>query len=103
MLIANDTTYVYNLRYEVIERLIQTGYEVTVVCERQLHENKIKESGAVVIPMSIKRHSKNPFTDLSMLLLFKKMIRRHGPDVVLTYNIKPNIYAGTCDHFYSGG
>ena len=44
MLIANDTTYVYNLRYEVIERLIQTGYEVTVVCERQLHEDKIKRS-----------------------------------------------------------
>lgn len=100
-MIANDTTYVYNLRYEVIERLIQTGYEVTVVCERQLHENKIKESGAVVIPMSIKRHSKNPFTDLSMLLLFKKMIRRHGPDVVLTYNIKPNIYAGmVCRMFH---
>ena len=93
-MIANDTTYVYNLRYEVIERLIQTGYEVTVVCERQLYEDEIKESGAVVIPMSIKRHSKNPFTDLSMFWLFKKIIRKHRPDVVLTYNIKPNIYVG---------
>lgn len=93
-MIANDTTYVYNLRYEVIERLIQIGYEVTVVCERQLYEDEIKESGAVVIPMSIKRHSKNPFTDLSMFWLFKKIIRKHRPDVVLTYNIKPNIYVG---------
>ncbi len=94
MLIANDTTYVYNLRFEVIERLIREGYEVVVVCERQLHADEIKETGAVFLPMTIKRHSKNPFTDLSMIHMFHKMIRKHRPDIVLTYNIKPNVYAG---------
>lgn len=94
MLIANDTTYVYNLRYEIIERLIREGYEVDVVCERQLHADKIKESGAALLPMEIKRHSKSPLTDLSMIRMFQKIIKKHRPDVVLTYNIKPNIYAG---------
>lgn len=94
MLIANDTTYVYNLRYEVIERMIQEGYEVIVVCEKQLYVDEIKESGAVLLPMRIKRHSKNPFTDLSMIRVFYTIIRKHRPDIVLTYNIKPNVYAG---------
>lgn len=94
MLIANDTTYVYNLRYEIIERLIQEGYEVIVVCEKQLYVDEIKELGAVLAPVRIERHSKNPFTDLSMILMFYKVIRKHRPDIVLTYNIKPNVYAG---------
>lgn len=94
MLIANDTTYVYNLRCEIIERLIQEGYEVIVVCENQLHVDKIEESGAVFIPMTIKRHSKNPLTDLSMIYMFQRIIKKQRPDIVLTYNIKPNIYAG---------
>lgn len=94
MLIANDTTYVYNLRYEVIERLIREGYEVAVVCEKQLYVDEIKESGAVFLPATIKRHSKNPFTDLLMIHMFYKVIRKYRPETVLTYNIKPNVYGG---------
>lgn len=94
MLIANDTTYVYNLRYEIIERLIREGYEVAVVCEKQLYVEEIKESGADFLPMTINRHSKNPLTDLSMIRMFYKILRKHRPDIVLTYNIKPNVYAG---------
>lgn len=101
MLIANDTTYVYNLRYEVIKRLIKEGYEVVVVCEKQLHVDEIQRSGAAFLPMTINRHSKNPFTDLSMIRIFHKILRKHRPDIVLTYNIKPNVYAGlVCEELH---
>lgn len=101
MLIANDTTYVYNLRYEIIERLIREGYEVAVVCEKQLYVEEIKESGAAFLPMTINRHSKNPFTDLSMIRMFHRILRKHRPDIVLTYNIKPNVYAGlACEELH---
>lgn len=94
MLIANDTTYVYNLRYEIITALLAVGYEVSVVCEKQLNADKIANSGAQLITLPIQRHSKNPFTDFKMMQMFERVIKRVQPEVVLTYNIKPNIYAG---------
>ena len=33
MFIGNDTTYVYNLRDQVIGRLIRDGHEIVIVCE----------------------------------------------------------------------
>lgn len=32
-LIANDTTFIYNLRREILAKLIEEGHQVTVVCQ----------------------------------------------------------------------
>ena len=36
-LIANDTTYIYNLRKEIIEGLIEEGHQVELICESLLY------------------------------------------------------------------
>ncbi len=33
LIVANDTTYIYNLRNELIERLVLCGYDVVVVSQ----------------------------------------------------------------------
>ena len=45
MLLVNDTTYAYNLRKEVIEKLVAEGYEVVVVCALLLLQEELKTLG----------------------------------------------------------
>lgn len=94
LLIANDSTYVYNLRKEVIQALITNGDQVTVVCEKKQHTQELAEIGCHLHFLSVARHGKNPLKDLTLLRTYRTILKRECPDVVLTYNIKPNVYAG---------
>ena len=94
MLIANDSTYVYNLRREVIETFITNGDKVVVVCEKKQHTEKLEQLGCSFCFITVERHGKNPFKDLLLMKTYKKIIEKEQPHVVLTYNIKPNVYAG---------
>lgn len=94
LLLANDTTYVYNLRYALIKELIKEDYDVYVVAQVLKFEYELKDIGCHVIDMPIGRHNKNPFSDLKLLKEYKKILKKIKPDLVLSYNIKPNVYGG---------
>ena len=93
-MIINDTTYAYNLRGAIIEQLIQEGYQVVVVGKLLEHQDKLKEIGAKLIGVNTGRHGKNQFAELHLFLQYRKILKEEKPDVVLTYNIKPNVYGG---------
>ncbi len=94
LLLANDTTYTYNRRNEIIERLIDDGHEVVVVSQLLLLQDELKSLGCRLIDIKPNRHGTNPFSDLSLMFKYRKIILSEKPDVVLTYNIKPNVYGG---------
>ena len=94
MLLANDTTYTYNLRNEVIEKLIEEGYEVVIASQPLLLQDELKALGARLVDIQTNRHGTNPVSDLGLLRRYIKLLRDEKPDVVLTYNIKPNAYGG---------
>lgn len=94
MIIANDTTYTYNLRNEIIEKLIENNYEVVVVATILNKREELEELGCKLINIETNRHAKNPFNDLVLMNQYKKIIKKEAPSLVLTYNIKPNVYGG---------
>lgn len=94
MLIANDTTYVYLLRKEIIEANIAKKNSIVIVCKQGLYVNELENMGCKLIEVSIERHGKNPLADMLLFGDYLKIIKREKPDVVLTYNIKPNVYGG---------
>ena len=94
LVLANDTTYVYNLRDELLSRLVSDGNEVVVVSQPLLYQEDIKSLGCRLIDIETNRHGTNPLSDLKLLSKFKKILKAETPDIVLTYNIKPNIYGG---------
>lgn len=95
VLLANDSTYVYNLRKEVIDALLEKKYQVSIVCKPINYIETLQKMGCEVIPIEIQRHGKNPLQDLALYQFYRKTLKKLQPDVVLTYNIKPNIYGGT--------
>lgn len=94
LLLANDSTYVYNLRREVIEAMLVRNWQVTVACEQKQHMEELTAMGCRLLAMGVSRHGKNPFQDLNLLRTYGHLLDMEKPDVVLTYNIKPNVYGG---------
>lgn len=94
LLLANDSTYTYNLRLDILEKLIEEGYRVTVVNEVLKFEKELRDLGINVIGVKTGRHGTNPFADLKLLSAYIKILKVEKPDVVISYNIKPNVYGG---------
>lgn len=94
MILSNDTTYTYNLRREVIRRLVDEGYAVTVACEPLQFLEELQDLGCKVIPVHTGRRRTNPLSDLGLLRQYIRILHKEKPDVVLSYNIKPNVYGG---------
>ena len=94
VMLINDTTYAFNLRGAIIERLICEGYEVVIVSQLLKHQDKLKEMGAKLVGVETGRHGTNPFSDLALKNKYKMILCREKPNLVLTYNIKPNVYGG---------
>ena len=94
LMLANDSTYVYNLRQEVIAAMLAQGWSVAVVCEKKQHWEELSEMGCQMLPLGVARHGKNPLQDLALLHAYSHILEQNRPDVVLTYNIKPNVYGG---------
>ena len=93
-ILANDTTNLYNHRFEVILALSQAGYKVKIVADLQDYQKEFIKIGCKLTQILVNRHQKNPFNDLRVFYTYYKWLKKNKPDIVLTYNIKPNIYGG---------
>ncbi len=94
MVIANDTTYVHNTRRETIERLLEMGYEVIVVSEAAMHRDEFVEMGCEMVDVITPRQGTNPLNDAKLFFQYLKILKKHKPNIVLSFNIKPNVYGG---------
>lgn len=94
LILANKYTTILNFRLEVVEALVNNGYEVYVSLPFHERVKEIDAVGAKTIPTEISGHGTNPIEDFKLMLTYKKLIRRLKPSLVLTYTIKPNIYGG---------
>ena len=94
VMLINDTTYAFNLRGAIIEKLISEGLEVVIVSQLLKNQDKLKAMGAKLVGVETGRHGTNPLSDLKLMQTYKKILKAEKPDVVLTYNIKPNVYGG---------
>lgn len=94
LIIANDTTYVYNLRLAIIKKLIEKKYEVYVAAEILEYKEELEKNGCNLIDITIGRHGTNPLSDLKLMNRYKKIFKEIQPNYILSYNIKPNVYGG---------
>lgn len=58
------------------------------------HVEDLKNLGCTLINTEVSRRGINPVTDYSLYRRYYKLISEIRPDKVITYSIKPNIYAG---------
>ena len=91
---ANDTTFVYNLRREILKKLIDSGYRVTVMAQILNFEQELHSIGCEIINIETERQGKNPLKDIVLFKKYYRALKGSRPDIMLGNNIKPNVYAG---------
>ena len=94
-LLSNEHSWTYNLRKEIIQELIDRGYQVILILPYGEKVELLKDMGCRFydVPM-FERRGKNPITELRLIGYYYKLLKKIKPDVVLTYTIKPNLYGG---------
>lgn len=93
-LAANDTTFIYNLRREILQELTAHGYEVYILCQVLQFRQELEQIGCKIINIETARQGKNPFKDVELFHHYYQALKKIRPDVMLGNNIKPNVYAG---------
>lgn len=94
MIVCNYLVGLMSFRKELLEKLLEKEYEIIVLAPNDDLSKKIIEMGCTFIPIEMESRGTNPIKDLKLINNYKKIIKSQKPDIVLTYTIKPNVYAG---------
>ena len=93
LVISNSSSGFYRLRKELVAALIP-DYKITVLAPSTGFENELISMGCSYRKIEYNTHGTNPFSELALIRKYHKLMNEISPDVVLTYAIKPNTYAG---------
>jgi len=97
-LLTNNDDDVYCFRKELIEALIQEGYEMLISCPDGPKFELMKDIPYIYDNPDIDRRGTNPVKDFGLMMHYRKLFKRYRPAVVLTYTAKPNVYASIAAH-----
>lgn len=100
LFLVNHDVVVYNFRKELIERLLEEGYEVYISSPYGERIDDLIAMGCGYIETKINRHGLNIIEEIKLIQKYKKIIKKVKPDIVLTYTIKPNIYGSIAAKSY---
>ena len=93
LIITNHSYMLYRFRRELIAELMK-DHEVVLSMPFVGHEDDFQAMGLRCIHTEVDRRGINPKTDMKLLMTYRKLLKDEKPDMVITYSIKPNIYAG---------
>jgi glycosyltransferase involved in cell wall biosynthesis len=99
--VSNSAWSVYNFRLDVIRELYKSGYAILVIAPDDDFSDFLVNEGCQYIPVNFNNRSKNPFNDLDLYRELKSIYKKHRPDLIFHYVIKPNIYGSLAAAKYS--
>lgn len=92
-LLTNNDDDIYCFRKELIEGLINEGYEMLISCPNGPKFDLMRDIPFRYDDSVIDRRGTNVIADAKLFLHYRKLFKNERPDVVLTYTAKPNVYA----------
>lgn len=92
-IIINTSWNIFNFRKGIVSALINRGDEVIAIAPQDDYSEIITGWGCKFVPIEISGTGMNPIKDGKLYFALKKILRRESPDVIVSYTIKPNIYA----------
>lgn len=93
LVITNHSYMLWQFRRELIQELMKE-YSVVISTPFVGHENDFARLGCKMIETPVDRRGINPVTDMKLYRTYVDLLKKENPDMVLTYSIKPNVYAG---------
>lgn len=93
LIVTNHSYMLWQFRRELIQRLMEDA-EIVISTPFVGHEQDFAAMGCRMLETDVDRRGINPVTDFRLYHTYVKILKTERPDMVITYSIKPNIYAG---------
>ncbi len=93
-LLTNNDDDIYCFRKELIEDIINAGYEMLISCPDGEKFELMRHIEYRYDDPVIDRRGTNIVADAKLFIHYFKLFVKNKPSVVLTYTAKPNVYAG---------
>lgn len=93
LFITNHSYMFWQFRRELMAEFLK-DHEVVISTPFVGHEDDFKAMGCKMIETDVDRRGINPKTDLKLYRTYVNLLNSEKPDMVVTYSIKPNVYAG---------
>jgi len=90
-IVVNNSWYAWNMRANLGFAFQKKGYKVVFISPYDKYSENIKEHFEY-IDIKINSKGMNPIEDLKTIYAFYCVYKDIKPDIILHYNIKPNIY-----------
>jgi len=96
LVLSNSFIGLYSFRKEVIQAIIDKGYEVFISCPIDDPDKArwFEDCGCSIIETDFNRKGTNPISDIKLVFRYRSIIKQIIPNAVLSYTIKPNLYGG---------
>jgi len=90
---SNTSWYLYNFRRGLIDALLKKNYDIYLIAPEDEYSNRLKDLGCKFYSININNKGTNPIEDTKLIYEYFKILKDISPNILLTYTIKPNIYA----------
>lgn len=91
-IITPNSSHVIGFRKNLMQLLIEKGEKVSVIAFDNEYEQDAIDEGADFYCLSDNNRSTNPFKILSLKNRYKHLIKKINPDIVMTFQLKPNLF-----------
>ena len=92
-LLTNNDDDVYCFRLELVQAIIDAGYDILISCPNGPKFELMKDIPYIYDDPVIDRRGTSVKNDFKLMRHYHKLFKKHRPSVVLTYTAKPNVYA----------
>lgn len=92
IIFTNDDSHFYAHLLPIAIAAKAKWCDVIVLTNISKYHNQIEQHGLRVIPIPIKRHSLNFFSDLILLVKLIVILKEEKPDIMNNFTIKPIVY-----------
>lgn len=96
---ANSSRYLYNFRRNSIAALMKESHDIYCISPYDQFSEKLTSLGVNYIPMQLSRASINPFKEIQCILSIIKIFKKIGPDLVINFTVKCNLYGAIASIF----
>lgn len=95
---ANSSWNLLNFRRGLLQGLMQRGYRIAAIVPPGDGISQLQQIGVSVYQVPVSPRGLSPFSDLRLLLAYKKRLDDLAPAAFLGFTSKPNIYGSMAAH-----
>ncbi len=97
---TNNDDDIYCFRKELVEAAVEEGYDVLISCPYGEKFELMQHIEYIYDNPTIDRRGTNIIADIKLFFHYYSLIKKHRPDIVLTYTAKPNVYGAMAAHLF---